>query len=129
MDRPHGWRSRHRKALGIPSYRERLIGGDGTDRLVGGGGEDLLVAGGVDFVGHTIDLPAVDRLFSAWNSGDPYPARRACVTTVLDGRLVEDDDTDLLTGSAGADLFFANLDGGTTDKITDLKANEGVEEI
>jgi hypothetical protein len=40
---------------------------------------------------------------------------------------VDDGVEDELTGSAGQDWFFAQLDTGILDKITDRKANEYVE--
>ena len=36
----------------------------------------------------------------------------------------DDAPEDILTGNAGADWFFANLDAGVKDKTTDLSADE-----
>jgi hypothetical protein len=38
----------------------------------------------------------------------------------------DDAAADLLTGSSGIDWFFANLDGGVLDTITDLGDDEDV---
>jgi hypothetical protein len=109
--------------------RNILIGGDGADRLVGAKGDDLLIASGTTFTGHTVNLTTVDAVLAAWNAGTAYAVRRAAVDALLTPLLVEDGDADQLTGSAGTDLFFANLIGGVLDKITDLKSGEGSEEI
>lgn len=42
----------------------------------------------------------------------------------VDATVGDDGAKDMLTGSAGADWFFANLVDGVLDKITDLKADE-----
>ena len=36
----------------------------------------------------------------------------------------DDDQKDTLTACSGQDWFFANLDGGIKDKITDLSSAE-----
>jgi Ca2+-binding RTX toxin-like protein len=109
--------------------RNILIGGDGADRLVGGREDDLLIAGSAAFAGGALDLIVVDQLFDAWNSPADYAARAAAVHAIVDGLLSDDADADALTGGAGLDLFYANLDGGEEDKITDLEGAELQEEI
>jgi hypothetical protein len=41
-----------------------------------------------------------------------------------DVSVFDDGAADVMTGSAGQDWFFANLDSGVKDKITDLSASE-----
>jgi hypothetical protein len=38
-------------------------------------------------------------------------------------------DVDVLTGDAGRDWFFANLDAGVRDRITDLQSNEFADDL
>jgi hypothetical protein len=54
---------------------------------------------------------------------------RANGTTFLtvngpDARVFDDGVLDVLTGAEGRDWFFANLDTGLLDRITDLHSNE-----
>jgi hypothetical protein len=46
-----------------------------------------------------------------------------------DATVFDDDDLDKLTGSAGRDWFFANLDDGVLDKFTDEHGNELVDDL
>ncbi len=48
---------------------------------------------------------------------------------VIYGKVHDDGVEDILTGSSGRDWFFANLDSGVLDRITDLKGDERTNEI
>jgi len=92
-----------------------LIGGEGKDRIVGSAGHDILVAGDIDC---GLDLAALRAISQAW--ADSHTA--ASLETAegpLDDSLV-DGESDVLTGSAGADLFFTS----ENDKITDFQLNK-----
>ena len=41
----------------------------------------------------------------------------------------DDGCSDTLTGDQGRDWFFANLDSGVRDRITDLSSNEFADDI
>lgn len=51
------------------------------------------------------------------------------VFLLADVTVFDDGVKDVLTGSAGKDWFWANLDTGVKDKITDLSANEFATDI
>ena len=117
------------------SGRDLLIGGFGADRLVGNSDDDILIAGWTD---HDANDAALCSIMDEWTSTRSYAKRTAnLVNTHLKadgpGATVHDDGAhDVLTGSAGQDLFFAQLDGdaGTVkDKITDLSASEFANDI
>jgi hypothetical protein len=76
-----------------------LIGGIGADRLIGSAGNDVLVGGTTDF----------DSNYAALFASTPITAANAH----------DDGAIDVLTGSAGVDSIFANIDTGVKDKITD----------
>jgi hypothetical protein len=117
--------------------RDLLIGGIGADRLVGNAADDLLIAG---FTAFDADDDALCAILNEWNSDRDYATRVANLLgtgvgprhnenyfLLADGpnaTLFDDDAVDLLTGSSGSDWFFANLDIGIRDKITDLGFNE-----
>jgi Ca2+-binding RTX toxin-like protein len=95
-----------------------LVGGVGLDRLVGSAGNDILIAGNV-----TNDYTSLTALMAMWiaevGNGDSTNTDTATtIETDLNGEEVADAGTDVLTGSAGADLFFIQLG----DSITDLGA-------
>jgi Ca2+-binding RTX toxin-like protein len=123
--------------------RDLLIGGLGADRLVGEADDDLLIAGVVALEGHEAALRAV---MAEWTSERAYGVRLANLrgegsgerlngTTFLrsegEGVTVFDDGAeDKLTGSAGQDWFFANLEGtGVRDRVTDLHAAEFADDL
>ena len=59
-----------------------------------------------------------------WTSTNDYDTRVANLSATLTDSVSDDDSKDVLTGSAGIDWFFANLEGtGVLDKITDLSAD------
>jgi autotransporter-associated beta strand protein/parallel beta-helix repeat protein len=117
--------------------RDLLIGGDGSDRLVGNADDDILIAGTTAYDGNAA---ALDAVMAEWTSGRAYGDRIANlqgagrgvrlngdVLLTVDGvaaSVRDDGAADVLTGSAGRDWFFANLDAGTRDKLTDLAAAE-----
>ena len=122
------------------SGRDIMIGGTGADRIVGNAGDDILIAG---YTAYDDNEDALCALMHAWNTADSgsignYDARVSAIRTGVgvagdfalktDGAnqtVFADNDADTLTGSAGYDLFFANLvadDGGLLDKITDLSS-------
>ena len=126
--------------------RDILIGGTGTDRIVGNADDDILIAGFTEFDNSEAALMAI---LNEWTSTRSYAERTANIAGTGNGasfvaRLngnyflmnegpsatVRDDNAkDILTGSAGQDWFFANLeitndDAVIEDKITDLNALE-----
>jgi len=117
--------------------RDLMIGGQGADRLVGDAGDDILIAG---FTAFDADQFALHGIQTEWTSARSYAARVANIQgtgtgprangnifLLTDGpsaTAFDDAAEDVLTGSAGADWFFANLDAGVRDKITDLSAGE-----
>ena len=86
---------------------DMLIGGDNADRLVGSAGADVLVSGSL---GSDATESSIRDLLAAWADSQ--------ITTEEDDTadvLVEQDDgTDVLTGSSGADWFIISLG----DRIT-----------
>jgi uncharacterized delta-60 repeat protein len=85
------------------SIADILIGGAGRDRLVGNAGNDVLIGGTTDMDDDYESLLALFVDLSLLN-----------LSTVHD-----DDESDVLTGSAGFDRFWAQLDGPNHDLITD----------
>jgi len=104
-------------------------------RLAGQGGE--LIVGATAFDANDA---ALNGILAEWTSARDYATRVANIKgagsgprnngsyfLTADGPSVtafDDAAEDILTGSAGADWFFANLDAGVKDKITDLSAQE-----
>lgn len=121
--------------------RDLLIGGFGADRLVGNADDDLLIAGSTL---HEANRAALETVLAEWTSDRSYADRIAnlrgdgsganfasrangevFLSTDGDAATVLDDAArDILTGGSGRDLFFANLDLGVWDRITDLNAAE-----
>jgi uncharacterized delta-60 repeat protein len=125
-----------------------LIGGEGADKLVGNADDDILIGGTYAQSGRR---PATSAILAEWTSGRTYAQRTANLrdgsgtATRLNqlrdqnGDLLEEfflsndrlfktvyDDfaADKLTGDAGDDWFFANVDGPVTDHITDVLSSE-----
>jgi Ca2+-binding RTX toxin-like protein len=113
------------------SGRDLLVGGMGADRIVGNADDDILIGGRLDF-GTTPIATAISYVMAEWTSARTYGQR---ISNITDGsgtaerenesfflqwlNTVQDDqDEDVLTGSSGADWFFANSD---IDRVTDLK--------
>jgi Ca2+-binding RTX toxin-like protein len=124
------------------SGRDLLIGGNGADRLVGNADDDILIAG---FTAWDNSAAALCAIVDEWSRADLNYHER--VTHLRSGgglnsgvtlnanpshgavTVFDDNAADVLTGSAGIDWFFANLDGDgesntPKDKITDLHASE-----
>jgi hypothetical protein len=124
--------------------RDLLIGGIGADRIVGNADDDILIAGTTAFES---DHGALCAILLEWTSERDYATRTANLMgtgsgTSFDDRLngdyflktdgpeatvLDDGAYDVLTGSAGQDWFFAQLESGNgqvKDKITDLSAAE-----
>ena len=78
-----------------------------------------------------------------WNSSHTYAQRVANLTNgnggiaalngaffLIDGWTVFDDSAkDTLSGGSGTDWFFANIDTGVLDVITDLSTGEAVTDV
>ena len=117
-----------------------LIGGRGSDDLLGGGGGDLLIGARTAFDNNASALRAV---LAEWASARSYSDRIANLkgvgtgvrvngttflkTTGAQATIIEDADSDKLTGGSGRDWFFAKLSGNKKDKINNLESNEWVE--
>ncbi len=102
--------------------RDVLIGGLGKDRLVGNDGDDLLIGGTTAFDGNYL---ALNGIMAQWGANLSYQQRVTNLATTLnDSSVFDDGAADKLTGSAGTDWFFANLDLGVLDTITDKKNDE-----
>ena len=106
--------------------RDVLIGGLGKDRLVGNDGDDLLIGGTTTFDGN---YSALNGLMALWAANLSYSQRVTNLSTTLNVASVFDDAADKLTGSAGRDWFFANLDLGVLDSITDKKNDEFASDV
>ena len=107
-----------------------IIGGRGADSLDGDSNDDVLVAG---WTSYDQDLARLDQILDAWRSRTGYAAG---VTAIRQAGLVDDvavfDDgaRDVMTGDAGLDVFYGNLNRpGTLDVITDEKPKEIVFEL
>jgi hypothetical protein len=85
------------------SRRDVLVGGAGQDRIVGNNGDDVLIGGATDY---DADYNALVGLL-------------ADLSTLTTSTVHDDGAIDELTGSAGIDKFFAQLDGPFKDTITD----------
>jgi Ca2+-binding RTX toxin-like protein len=107
--------------------RNVLIGGGAADLLYGGANEDLLIAGTTDYDDDLLSLLAVS---SIWNSSANYNTRVSNLSepqspTRLDPSTVLDDNSlDLLIGSSGRDLFFANYQGANVRDVYTKESNE-----
>jgi PKD domain-containing protein/hemolysin type calcium-binding protein len=129
------------------SGRDLLIGGNGADRLVGNADDDILIGG---FTAWDETAAALCAIVDEWSRTDlSYQERvlrlrlgsgsSGAVTLNVDPGLgavtvFDDNAADVLTGSAGIDWFFANLDGdgdssASKDKITDLQAAEFADDL
>jgi autotransporter-associated beta strand protein len=114
-----------------------LIGGAGADRIVGNGDDDLQIAGATAFDANAAALAGI---MAEWTSARDYETRIANLTGAGSGprlnagyflktdgpnaTVFDDAAKDMLTGSSGLSWFFANLETGVLDKITDLNTAE-----
>jgi len=125
------------------SGRDLIVGGFGSDRIVGNADDDILIAGALNFADRD---DALCYIMAEWTSASAYETRVAnlsdgdsssglngTVHLIADDTVSSDGDRDILTGSAGADWFFANLDreldDATRDKITDLQNDEFADDL
>ena len=93
-----------------------LIGGAGLDRLVGSNGSDMLIAGILDDPCHELNLRGV---LDAWRSAATSAAKLAAAQPLI-ARVLDDAVSDMLTGTAGVDLFAVSR----LDRIIDLTAQD-----
>ncbi len=109
---------------------------------MGNGDDDLIIAG---YMVHEENVLALWHIMAEWISSRSYTQRVAnlqgqgCgsrnngdvfLTTKGPHATVKDDQAeDLLTGNAGTDWFFANLDFGILDTISDWKAKEFADDL
>ncbi len=114
--------------------RDILVGGgNSTDELVGGTGDDVLIPGiSIDELIHPNWITRFTELRSTWTSAASYTDR---VNSLRNGagpgnsslqagwNLLNDSQTDTLTGGSGQDWYFSGLD----DLLTDLIADELVD--
>lgn len=122
------------------SGRDLIIGGAGADRIVGNASDDILIAGLTAFdTSHS----ALCAIMDEWTRTDQTYTQRVdhlryggglngsikLDTEGSDATVFDDGAADILTGSSGTDWFFANLDGGVRDRITDLSAQEFAEDL
>ncbi len=111
-----------------------LIGGFGSDVLIGNAADDLMIAGYTDFDTNAI---ALEQILCRWTSETNYQTRIASIQAsnfayhlIADVTVHDDGAVDRLTGSAGSDWFFANVDGGgVRDVITDLANRETATDV
>ncbi|HZN65560.1 MAG TPA: PKD domain-containing protein, partial [Tepidisphaeraceae bacterium] len=134
--------------------RDFVVGGEGADKVVGNADDDILVGGiysGVSdpFAGGFLVVTDVltrrlasSTIMAEWTSGADYFTRvdrirygtEDNIQFILAGydaapvtgfqTVFDDAAEDKLTGDAGHDWFFANVDGPVTDKITDVLSPE-----
>ena len=100
---------------------------DAINRLVGNHGDDLLIGGTTAFDGN---YSALNGLMAQWAANLSYPQRVTNLSTTLnDSSVFDGGAADKLTGSAGLDWFFANVDLGVFDSITDKKHDEFANDV
>lgn len=87
------------------------------DRLVGGREGDVLVGGSAS----ETDVNTLLDILKDWDTSGPYDERVSAVEAALG--VIDDGEADEMTGAAGRDVFFANLND---DLLTDIHANEMV---
>ncbi len=97
-----------------------LIGGLGLDRLVGGTEGDVLIGGSTN---EDDDDDVVMDALTAWTGGGDYAQRVAAVDALL--TVLDDEESDLLTGSSGRDLFY----DGISEILNDLKTKKDPETV
>lgn len=97
--------------------RDFAIGGYGADRIVGNADDDILIAGRLEFARRD---QALYDILDEWTSHYDQKTRIENLNSllVLGQTVVDDQEKDTLTGSAGDDWFFFDQD---KDKATDLK--------
>ena len=110
--------------------RDILIGGSDADKLVGDADDDILVGGLTFFDEDPFALRFISGLWAdtAVSYEDRVDTLRQ-IAFVVGVTVFDDEVVDTLTGDAGTDWFFANVDGIPRDKITDLTDAEFVEDL
>jgi Ca2+-binding RTX toxin-like protein len=124
------------------SGRDLMVGGFGADRLEGNADDDILIAGVMTFEANDTALAAV---MAEWTSCHSYGVRVANLrgegsTGRLNGEyfltvggpdttVLDDNAIDTLSGNAGQDWFFANLDADFRDVLTDVKRDEARDDL
>ena len=109
-----------------------LIGGPGADSLTSGSGGDLLIAGATTY---DANLSALLSLLAEWSR--TYEQRVqglfAGGADALNGdnvlntsTVLSDNVANQLTGGAGADVFWFNLNAKAKDKLANLKSGEAL---
>jgi titin len=126
--------------------QDLLIGGLGADNLVGNADGDLLIAG---YTAHDNNQAALCALMAEWTSARSYTSRVANLrgdvtspdfasrlngsfflkTDGADRTVFDDGAVDVLTGSAGQDWIFANIDSGVLDNVTGVQGSELIDDI
>lgn len=115
-------------ALSGSDGRDILIGGVGADNLLGGNGEDILIGGST---AGAESFSALDLISDEWSRTDSIFVNRIKhlkgslagglngSTKLTDGTVFEDEQADSMTGGAGRDWFFTNINTGTIERILD----------
>jgi ELWxxDGT repeat protein len=112
-----------------------LIGGLGADTLTAGSAGDIVIGGTTSYDG---DLTALAYIMAEWGRTDVGAATRVgqlngSLSGGLNGSYLlnsaavfDDSATDVLTGGAGVDWFFAHLKGKSTDRVNAQASGEVV---
>jgi Ca2+-binding RTX toxin-like protein len=102
--------------------RDILIGGSGADRIIANGGEDILIGGRTAYdsdwsSGQPANDAALLALLNKWNSAGEFADRVAALSSenepyrlVPGETLSDDEDVDLLTGSADEDWILGDIE-------------------
>ncbi|HYH64861.1 MAG TPA: hypothetical protein VD866_09230, partial [Urbifossiella sp.] len=103
------------------------------DRLVGNVGEDILIGGYTDY---DDDPDALCAILGIWTGAGNVPSRVAALQAsssthrlIADVTVHDDAAEDRLTGSAGTDWFFVNVDARVRDQVTDLGGIETATDV
>ena len=128
------------KLMGLAG-RDVLIGGLGADKILGDADDDILVGG---YTAHDASLTALGLIAAEWGSAGSYLERvgnlsdaapstgvNASVRLAADVTTWDDLVTDVLSGDAGTDWFFANFDslGTARDKVEDATSPEFADDV
>jgi len=120
--------------------RDVLIGGYGVDRLVGNGGEDILIGGPTLYDSDPVSMTlandqALMKILAEWNADRDFDLRVANLTDgsgsgdplndgfflLLGDTVLEDEETDTVTGSSAEDWFLLFDE----DVVTDSSSQSG----
>ena len=119
--------------------RNILIGGSGADDIQGRNGDDILIGGVTDFDDDETSLLAI---LQEWTSRRSFEQRVANLSGIGDASRLngsvfltvndpdatvgDDGEEDILRGNRGRDWFFANLDAGISDILTDPRPEDEI---